>query len=192
MAVTDWINAALPYVGGGVLGSGVTYLLSMGRERRRTKDAYHAPQRAAIGDIVTVTNALMLSELESRTFLTDLVERDREGKSGDPNFDRTKTPVAGLAKSTLDAERAFQIGSLNIVDAPCFEAFGTAYVSLSRLRSAMAGTTEMSTAEHIEQYVATVQGLAANLNKAVTDLVNVANQRVTPAETLLGSSQMRV
>jgi hypothetical protein len=168
----------------GAVGSGLTFAVTWWRERRRTQDAYHAPQRAAIGEIVTATATVMLTELESRTYLTNLVERDRKGQSGDADFDETKTPVAALAKSTLEAERAFQIGSLNVVDAPCFEAFGVAYLELSRLRKAMAPTAELSTAQHIEQYVVAIRAHAGNLNAAVTSLVNVANQRVTPAETL--------
>jgi hypothetical protein len=63
----SWISAALPYVGGGVLGSAVTYSLTWFREHRRTADAYRAPQRLAIGDIVTATHQYMLRELENRT-----------------------------------------------------------------------------------------------------------------------------
>ncbi|AYJ06359.1 hypothetical protein MAA44156_03430 [Mycobacterium avium subsp. avium] len=62
-----WLSAALPYVGGGVFGAAVTYGLTWVRERRRTLDAYRAPQRQAIGDIVAATHELMLRELESRT-----------------------------------------------------------------------------------------------------------------------------
>ncbi|OBK56316.1 hypothetical protein A5656_19655 [Mycobacterium gordonae] len=168
----------------GAAGSSITFAVTWWRERRRTKDAYHAPQRDAIGDIVTATATVMLTELESRTYLSGLLERHRTGQPGHPDFDETKTPTAALAKATLDAERAFQVGSLNIVDAPCFEAFGTAYVELTLLRKAMADTTGFSTEQHIEQYVTAIQGLSANLSTAVISLVNVANQRITPAETI--------
>jgi len=67
-----WLSAALPYVGGGVFGAAVTSGLTWVRERRRTLDAYHAPQRQAIGDIVADTHELMVRELESRTAQSDL------------------------------------------------------------------------------------------------------------------------
>jgi len=40
---TTWISAALPYIGGGVLGTTATCRLTWVRERRRTLDAYRAP-----------------------------------------------------------------------------------------------------------------------------------------------------
>jgi hypothetical protein len=52
-----WLSAALPYVGGGVLGAGVTHGLTWVRERRRTLDAYRAPQRQALGEIITATHS---------------------------------------------------------------------------------------------------------------------------------------
>jgi hypothetical protein len=170
----------------GAVGSLLTFGFSWWRERRRSKDAYYAPQRTAIGDIVTVTATVMVRELEARTYLKDLVQLDQEGRSGDLDFDVTKTPVAALGISTLDAERAFQIGSLSIVDAPCFEAFGAAYFELTRLRQRMALglESESPTAQQIEEYVAAIKGLAVNLNTAVTGLAKVASKRVTPAETL--------
>jgi hypothetical protein len=85
----------------------------------------------------------MMRELESRTFLTDLVDRIRSDQDGNIYFDPTTSPAAAFGKATLDAERAFQIGSLSIVDVPCWEAMGTAYIELSRLRTAMAGVSEM-------------------------------------------------
>ncbi|UQX12612.1 hypothetical protein [Candidatus Mycobacterium methanotrophicum] len=51
-----WLSAALPYVGGGVLGAALTYALTWVRERRRILDAYRAPQRQATGDIVAAAH----------------------------------------------------------------------------------------------------------------------------------------
>ena len=44
----------------GIAGSAFTYGLTWVRERRRTNDAYRAPQRVAIGDIVAATYELTL------------------------------------------------------------------------------------------------------------------------------------
>jgi hypothetical protein len=83
MAVTDWINAALPYVGGGVLGSAVTYGLTWVREHRRTLDSYRAPQRHAIGDILAAAHEFQLSLLEWRRAMTDLIEVMRQDCADD-------------------------------------------------------------------------------------------------------------
>jgi len=40
-----WLPEALKYIGSGALGA---YVLTWARERRRTLDAYRAPQRQAI------------------------------------------------------------------------------------------------------------------------------------------------
>jgi hypothetical protein len=42
----------LPYIGSGALGGIVTFGLNWAREQRRVADAYRAPQRHAIGEIL--------------------------------------------------------------------------------------------------------------------------------------------
>jgi hypothetical protein len=63
--MTSWLPEALKYIGSGALGA---YALTWARERRRTLDAYRAPRRQAIGEILTATHAVMMCELEKRTF----------------------------------------------------------------------------------------------------------------------------
>jgi hypothetical protein len=91
---------------------------------------------------------------------------------------------AAMGSAVLDVERAFQIGSLTIVDAPCWEAMGAAYVALTRLRAAMTGAPEMQGPEEFEHYVAVIKGLAKQLNQDVAALVLMANQRVPPTENM--------
>lgn len=73
-----WLSAALPYVAGGFFGAAVTFGLTWVRERRRTLDAYRAPQRQAIGDIVAATHEFMLRDLESRTAQTEVIQHIRD------------------------------------------------------------------------------------------------------------------
>jgi hypothetical protein len=90
---------------------------------------------------------------------------------------------AAMGSAVLDVERAFQIGSLTIVDARCSEAMGAAYVALTRLRAAMTSAPEMQSPDEFEHYVAVIEGLAKQLNQDVAALVLVANQRVSPTES---------
>jgi hypothetical protein len=180
-----WLSAALPFVGGGVLGAGFTFGLTYRREHRRSLDAYRAPQRQAIGDIVAATHELMLRELELRTALTEAIQRIRRDEL--PTGQVMMATSAAMGKATPDAERAFQIGILTIVDAPCWEAMGAAYVELSRLRTAMAARVDapdMQSPEEIEHYVEAIRVLAEQFSQSVLAMVRGAAERVSPAETL--------
>ena len=81
------------------------------------------------------THELMLRELESRTAMTELIQQIRRDELPTGHLMAT---AAAMGKAMLDAERALQTGRLTIVDAPCWEAMGAAYIELSRLRTAMA------------------------------------------------------
>jgi hypothetical protein len=190
-----WLSAALPYVGGGVLGAAVTYGLTWVRERRRTLDAYRAPQRQAIGDIVVATHELMLRELESRTTQTEVIQHIRRDVLPTAQLvGQLMATAAALGKATLDAERALQIGRLTIVDAPCWEAMGAAYVTLNTLRRAMAARVDapdMQSPEEIEHYVEGIKVLAEQFNQSVLALVVAAADRVSPAETICNRRRRR-
>jgi len=102
------------------------------------------------------------------------------------------TTGAALGTATLDAERALQIGRLTIVDAPCWEAMGDAYIALSNLRQTMAarvGAPDMESPTEIEQYVDRIRDLAGQYNESVLGLVIAAADRVSPAETLRNRRQ---
>ncbi|MFV8172475.1 MULTISPECIES: hypothetical protein [Mycolicibacterium] len=184
----ELLLGVLPYLGSGFFGAALTYGLAYGRERRRSLDAYHAPQRQAIGDIVAATHELMLRELELRTVQTELIQCIRQDRlPGDELTAQLMTGTAAFGKATLDAERAFQIGRLTIVDAPCWEAMGAAYFELSNLRRTMAARVDapdMQTPEEIEAYVDTIKRLAEQFNHSVLAMVIAAADRVSPAETL--------
>ncbi|SLD66875.1 Uncharacterised protein [Mycobacteroides abscessus subsp. abscessus] len=190
-----WLSAALPYVGGGVLGAAFTYGLTWVRERRRTLDAYRAPQRQAIGDIVASTHELMLRELESRTTQTEMIQHIRQDVLPSAQLvGQLWATAAALGKATLDADRALQIGRLTIVDAPCWEAMWVAYVALSSLRQAMAARVDapdMRSADEIVRYVEDIRVLADRYNESVLALVVAAADRVSPAETVWNRRRRR-
>jgi hypothetical protein len=190
-----WLSAALPYVGGGVFVAAVTYGLTWVRERRRTLDAYRAPQRHAIGDIVAATHELMLRELESRTAQTEVIQHIRQDVLPCGQLvGQLWATAAGLGRATLDAERALQIGRLTIVDAPCWEAMGAAYVALNSLRRTMAARVDapdMQSPEEIEHYVEGIRVLADQYNESVLTLVIAAADRVSPAETICNRRRRR-
>jgi len=190
-----WLSAALPYVGGGVFGAAVTYALTWVRERRRTLDAYRAPQRQAIGDIVAATHQLMLRELESRTIQTEIIQHIRQDALPSGQLvGQLWATAAALGKATLDAERALQIARLTIVDAPCWEAMGAAYVALNSLRRTMAARVDapdMQSPEEIEHYVEGIRVLADRYNESVLVLVIAAADRISQAETICNRRRRR-
>jgi hypothetical protein len=129
-----WLPEAFKYIGSGAIGA---YVLTWARERRRTLDAYRAPQRQAIGEILTATHALMMCELAKRTVMTEVVSKIRQQEHFDPPGDELMAAQAAMASALLEVQRALAIGSLTIVDAPCWEAMEAAYFELDQLRSAM-------------------------------------------------------
>ena len=145
------------------------------------KDAYRAPQRQAIGDIVTATHDYMLRELEQRTLQADLVDQirqDTEIVDADQFWAATKATAA----ATLGVERSFQIGSLTIVDAVCWEAMVTAYAAFERLKAAVAGAPEVQTADDVEQHIRVIAGHANQFNQSVSALVRAAYGWLSPVE----------
>ena len=100
----EWLSAALPYIGGGVLGSAVTYGLTWVREHRRTLDAYRAPQRHAIGEILAAAHEFQLRLLEWRRVMSDLTEEMRADRT-----DNLPTISAELRQS----ESAYAVAMLN-------------------------------------------------------------------------------
>ncbi|OBB94976.1 hypothetical protein [Mycobacterium sp. 852002-40037_SCH5390672] len=189
-----WLPEALKYIGSGALGA---YVLTWARERRRTRDAYRAPQREAIGEIRTATNSFMLRELDTRTAMTEMTQHVRhlmaQGQAADSAQviaatkamgERLQTAMAAMGATLLDVDCAFSIGTLTIVDPPCFEAMGAAYIEFDAVGRSMryGGATEMRSIEEIDQYTANLHHCATEFNKSVGALVRAAQSRVSPAE----------
>jgi hypothetical protein len=181
-----WLPEALKYIGSGAIGALVSWGLSWLRERRRTIDAYRAPQRQAIGEIITATHALMKSELDRRLAMNELVKVMRQEQENVVVLsEELRAATVAMGSAMLDVERAFRIGSLTIIDAPCWEAMGAAYLEFDLLRAVQvsAAAVEWHRVEEIEQYVGVVEGHAKRFNKAVSALMPAANNRVSPADT---------
>jgi hypothetical protein len=199
MTSLPWLSEALKYIGSGALGAAVSWGLSWIREHRRTLDAYRAPQRDAIGEIIVATHAFMMRELEMRTSMAEMVEQIRQ-ISQQENFDapgeqlkaamlamgeQLMAAMAAMGSAMLGVDRAFHIGTLTIIDAPCWEAMGAAYFEFHKIRSVMkaGAATEMQTVEEVDQYIEAIAGHATQFNKGVSALVRAANDRVSPADT---------
>lgn len=180
-----WISAALPYIGGGVFGAALTYGLTWLRERRRTLDAYRSPQRQAIAGIVAATHEYMSCELEQRMLMEDLIRQIREDRLI-VTAEQSDAAMKASGRALLAVERAFQVGRLTIVDAPCWKAMGIAYVDFSQLSAAMgagANMPELDTPEQFEGYIEGIKALAENFNRSVLAIVIAAADRLAPAET---------
>lgn len=194
----SWLPEALKYVGSGAVGAAASWGLSWLREHRRTLDAYRAPQREAIGEIVTGIHPFMLRELDMRTCLTEMLEQMRklpqQADSGVPGDQLNaamrakggefRAAMAAMSSALLDVTRAFQVGTLTIIDAPCWEAMGDAAVELHNVGAVMqaGGATAMHTIEEFEEYARAIEGHAKELNRRVSALVRLANDRVSPAD----------
>ncbi len=123
---------------------------------------------------------------EQRLIMTELVKQMmRQQEHFEVPVEQLRAASAGMGGATLGVERAFRIGALTIVDAPCWEAMGAAYFAFDELRSAMraGGATEMQALEEVDQYIGAIAGHASRFNKGVSDLMPAANDRVSPAET---------
>lgn len=178
-----WIAAALPYLGGGIFGAALTYGLTWMRERRRTLDAYRAPQRQAIADIVAATHEYMSCELEQRMLMQDLVRQIRENRPL-VTAEQSDAAMKASGRALLAVERAFQVGRLTIIDAPCWKATGIAYVDFSQLSTALgASKPELEMPEQFEGYIDRRMVLAENFNRSVLAVVIAAADRLAPAET---------
>jgi hypothetical protein len=180
---------------GGVLGAFLTYGLSWFRERRRTLDAYRAPQRAAIADIVAATHELLMQQFLWRDLSLAFIELDRENRLDElPALNeahRASSQAGGVAM--LRVERAFQGGSLAIVDADCWAAMRTAYFAFHTLRQALTSVADssMENAAAIEGFVDSLDQNAKTFREEVNALVRAADGRVSPVESWLNRRRRR-
>jgi hypothetical protein len=101
--MATWVSTVISIFGGGFLGAALTFGLTWGREHCRSLDAYRAPQRQAIGDILAATHEYMLRELEQRTLMGDLVERASQGGQV-LNREVSDPAMKALAKALLGVD----------------------------------------------------------------------------------------
>ena len=168
----------------GAVASSLTFAFTWWREHKRTQDAYRAPQRQAIGDILAAGHEIQLRILNLRRALTDLIEVMRQESTDDlPAISaEIRETESAYAVALLDMRRAFEIGSLTVVDAQCWQKMVAAASAFSRFDD---GPTrgEVSGADAAEQVVARLGERDEQLRAAMSALVRTANERVTPAES---------
>lgn len=182
----EWSSALLPYIGGGVLGSAVTYGLTWVREHRRTVDSYRAPQRQAIGDILAAAHELRRCNLDASLAMADMIELIRQDQTPTDGTQLWATSSA-QGDALLAAERAMLVGRLTIVDAPSWEALAVASAALDEVTSAIGSKAKappMKTADEIERYIDNLDALVEKYGDAVNALVIGATDRLSPAESI--------
>jgi hypothetical protein len=177
-------DTVLTFVGGGVTGSLLAYGLTWSRERRRTIDAYGAPQRDAIEGIISATHELLVREAEFRQTMEDLAN-EAEGKPHRKHSDKELDDVASnLNRAILAFEKAFNVGRFTIVEAECYEAMGIAYNAFVRIKDRLSDVETMAqTPANIRRVVGELTKSVRELNTHVADLVRVGQRRVSPMQT---------
>ncbi|WP_156767125.1 hypothetical protein [Mycobacterium sp. E796] len=170
------LSSVASAIGGGVAGSALTYGLTWFREQRRTVDAYRAPQRRAIGDIIAATNEMQLRADE----IADLLDPAEV-----PNTKEQEAFVMSAFKAfiaaKLNLDRAFQIGKLTIADAECYEAMIVAYNEFVRLGDEFkrySAAAEKDEEDHAH-LLSEIRRYHSQLGDHVDDLVDLGHRRLS-------------
>ena len=171
-----------PIILGGAVGSSLTYTLTWWRERRRMKDAYRAPQREAIGEIVAATHELLVAESTMRD------GADALNRNPDQISDAELDAIGRIfARGLYGMDRAFSIGKITVVDASCREAMGAAYnefiLRVHALGSGLDEVTPQTAPDLMPTFLQEFHTRAKDLNVAVADLVEVAQGRISPTQS---------
>lgn len=176
----------------GAVGSSLTYAFTWWRERRRMEDAYRAPQRQVIGDILAASHELQLRVLNWRRVLTDLIEEIRQDRADNlPAISaRMHEAENAYAAALLGLRRALEVGSLTVVEVQCWQEMVVVAAAFARFDDGP-DSEEISSADDAEQFVARLGERADHLRVAVSKLVQTANERVTPVESSRNRRQRR-
>ncbi|HKO53602.1 MAG TPA: hypothetical protein VJV79_38100 [Polyangiaceae bacterium] len=175
----------LPYIGSGALGGIVTFGLNWAREQRRVVDAYRAPQRHAIGEIIAAGHELQLRGFNWRRALAELLEaaRQHNPETLQAMNAEIREVERAHAVAMLNLRGALEVGSLTVVDAQCWQAMVAAAAEFEQFYALLSDETVASSVDRIEHLNAQLEAQAAQLRVAMTALVRTANDRITPAET---------
>ena len=166
----------------GAVGSSLTYAFTWWREHKRMKDAFRAPQRQAIADMLAAGHELQLSVINWSRALTDLAVEIRQDRADNlPAISaQISATESAYAAALLEMRRAFEVGSLTIVDVRCWQEMAAAAAAFSRFDQGP--IAEISSADALDQFVAGTRERADQLRAAMSTLVKTANGRVTPVE----------
>ena len=181
----DYMTPVWQLLISGTAGSALTYALTWWRENKRMQDAYRAPQRQAIAEILTAGYDFQLGALNLRFVLTELIEEIRQNRDENiPAIDaqvREKQSAYGAAM--LGMRRAFEVGALTVLDAQCWKEMVVAVAAFSEFNDDPDGAKKFSSVDEFEQFVALNKERSDRLRVAISGLVKVASQRVTPVES---------
>jgi hypothetical protein len=168
----------------GAVGSSLTWGLTWWRERKRIQDAYRAPQRQAIAEILTAGHEFQLRALNLRRVLTDLIAEIRQDRTENmPAISaEMREKEAAYGAAIIGMRRAFEVGSLTVVDVQCWQEMVLAVAAFAQFNDDPDGEKESSSADEYEQFVALNKERSQQLRVAMSALVKTANGRVTPVE----------
>lgn len=174
----------LTVIGGGIVGSALTYGVTWLRESRRTKDANRAPQRAAIAEIVEATYELTLRIFAFRDAYEERA-RQSEAKAFRTVSDAELEELTDEAMRALfGVGRAFQIGRLTVVDAECYEAMAAAFNDFSKLQGELERVAEMAPTErNMREKMGSIVLFTGGLNRDTVALVKAGQKRLSPVQT---------
>jgi hypothetical protein len=99
-----------------------------------------------------------------------------------PLHDHLEAVASGMNRALLGVDRAFQVGQLTIVDAPCYEAMADAYNEFLGLKGAFGDRPQ--SADDMARITADIDRYAKQLDQRVDHLVLVAYQRVSPLQSV--------
>lgn len=177
----------------GAAGSSLTYAFTYLRERKRMQDAYRAPQRQAIAEILTAGHEFQLSALNWRRVQADLIAEIRQSRT--ENLPAIRAEIhqreSAYAAAMMEMRRAIEVGSLTVVDVPCWKEMVVAAAAFEQFNDDPDGTREFSSVDEIEQCVELNKERSHQLRVAVSALVKTANGRVTPVESRRTRRQRR-
>ncbi|CPW42299.1 hypothetical protein [Mycobacteroides abscessus] len=98
---------------------------------------------------------------------------------------------AAYAAAMMGMRRAFEVGSLAVLDVPCWKEMVVAVAAFDRFNDDPDGAIQISSADEAEQFVALNKDRSEQLRVAVSGLVKTANGRVTPVESRRTRRQRR-
>lgn len=167
---------------GGLVGSTATYSITWLRERRRTNDAYRAPQREALGGIIAATHELKVAT-------SDLFEV--MGLTGSKRSDdAAATSLNTFLRALLGVEKAFAVGKITVVEAACYEQMMTAYNEYSALRRAT-NVGKLATPAGFTEFITRLKSEVDALDGEVVRLVGIGQDRLSPTQSWLNKIRIK-
>ena len=181
------MSSILSIVGGGIAGSALTYGLTWLRERRRTTDAYRAPQREAVAKILSAGYELELA-VNAACAAYDLAADWKEGKASRASANAALNESGGgISQSlVLGVGLAFNVGRITIVDADCYDAMGRAFNEFAGLKEAISGVKDLnenSAPAELRALTDSIRTFTRKLNEDIFELVLAAKRNLSPVQT---------